>query len=56
MGFLISIVVAFAYFLFIILADAARERASLRPELLVWFPNVLFLGLGVWMFCRLARR
>jgi lipopolysaccharide export system permease protein len=55
-GFLISIVVAFSYFLFIILADAARESAQLRPELLVWLPNVLFIGLGVWMFRRLARQ
>jgi lipopolysaccharide export LptBFGC system permease protein LptF len=28
----------------------------LHPELLVWFPNVLFLALGIWMFRRLSRQ
>ena len=56
MGFLISILVAFSYFLFIILAHAVRESASMHPQLLVWFPNVLFLGIGAWLFRRLARQ
>ena len=56
MGFLISIIVGFSYFLFIIMANALRETASMRPELLVWFPNVLFLAIGALMFRRLARQ
>lgn len=56
MGFLISLVVAFFYFLFIILADTLRANPMMHPELLVWFPNVLFLGIGAWMFRRLARQ
>ena len=47
MGFLISIVVAFSYFLFIIMAHAVRENPAMHPELLVWLPNVIFIGLGV---------
>ncbi len=56
MGFLISLVVAFAYFLFIIIADTLRSNPSVHPELLVWLPNVVFLALGGWMFRRLALR
>lgn len=56
MGFLLGLIVAFFYFLFIILADAVRGSPALHPELLVWFPNVLFIGLGLWMFRRLARQ
>ncbi|HMJ05903.1 MAG TPA: LptF/LptG family permease [Chthoniobacterales bacterium] len=56
MGFLISLVVAFAYFLFIIMANTLRSNPSVHPELLVWLPNVLFLGFGAWMFRRLARQ
>ena len=56
MGYLLSLVVAFFYFLFIIVADTLRGNPAVRPELLVWFPNVLFIGLGIWMFRRLARR
>ncbi|MGZ4966689.1 MAG: LptF/LptG family permease [Chthoniobacterales bacterium] len=56
MGFLISLVVAFGYFLFVIAADALRARPQLHPEYLVWFPNVLFLVLGAFLFRRLARQ
>jgi lipopolysaccharide export system permease protein len=56
MGFLISLLVAFFYFLFVIMADTLRSNPRVHPELLVWFPNVLFLGIGVWMFRRLARQ
>jgi lipopolysaccharide export system permease protein len=51
-----SLVVAIAYFLFIIIADTLRSNPGVHPELLVWFPNVLFLVLGAWMFRRLAKR
>lgn len=56
MGFLISLLVAFGYFLFVIAADALRAKAYLHPEYLVWFPNVLFLLLGLFLFRRLARQ
>ncbi|MFN2508448.1 MAG: LptF/LptG family permease [Chthoniobacterales bacterium] len=56
MGFLIGLVVAFSYFLFVILADTLSANAKLHPELLVWFPNVLFLSLGAWLFQRLRRQ
>ncbi|MDQ6655354.1 MAG: LptF/LptG family permease, partial [Verrucomicrobiota bacterium] len=56
MGFLISLVVALFYFLFIIAADTLRASPKMHPELLVWFPNLLFLAIGAWMFRRLARQ
>ena len=55
-GFLISLIVAFGYFLFVIAADALRGNRNLHPEYLVWFPNVLFLVLGMILFRRLARQ
>ena len=55
-GFGLALIVAFFYFLFIIIADTLRTRPEFHPELLVWFPNVLFLALGAWMFRRLARQ
>ena len=55
-GFAASLVIGVFYFLFIIVADTLRANAKLHPELLVWLPNVLFLGLGLWMFRRLSRR
>jgi lipopolysaccharide export system permease protein len=55
-GFGASLVIGVFYFLFIIVADTLRSNARLHPELLVWFPNVLFLGLGIWLFRRLGKQ
>jgi lipopolysaccharide export system permease protein len=55
-GFLMSLVVAVSYFLFIILADTIRGNPKFYPEYLIWFPNVLFIGLGFWLYRRLARQ
>ncbi len=56
MGFLLSLIVAFTYFLFVIAADTLRGNPKMHPEWLVWFPNVLFLAIGVLLFRRLARQ
>ena len=42
--------------LFVILGDTLRATPSVHPELLVWFPNVLFGVLGIFLFRRLARQ
>ena len=55
-GFAASLVIGVFYFLFIIVADTLRANPKLHPEFLVWLPNVLFLGLGLWMFRRLSRK
>ncbi|HEY0368654.1 MAG TPA: LptF/LptG family permease [Chthoniobacterales bacterium] len=56
MGFLLGLVVAFSYFIFVIAADTLRGSPRVHPELLVWIPNVLFIAIGVLLFRRLARR
>jgi lipopolysaccharide export system permease protein len=55
-GFAMGLIVAIAYFLFVILGDTLRASPGLHPELLVWFPNVLFGALGLLLFRRLARQ
>ena len=55
-GFAMGLIVGFTYFIFIIIADTLRANPKMHPELLVWFPNVLFLVLGAWMFQRLRRQ
>ena len=55
-GFLLSVVVAFVYFIFILIADAVKENPKAHPELLIWLPNVLFIGLGLWLFYKLSRK
>lgn len=55
-GFLFSLIVAFVYFFFIIIADTLRDNPNARPEILIWLPNVIFLGLGAVLFWRLSKK
>lgn len=55
-GFALSLVIAFGYFFLIIIADTLHENAHAFPVLLVWLPNLIFTGVGIWLFSRLARR
>ena len=55
-GFLLSLVVAISYFLFVIIADTLRSNPKLHPEYLVWFPNVLFIALGIFLCVRFSQR
>lgn len=55
-GFALSLIIASVYFLFIILADTFREDAKAFPHLLMWLPNIVFVGLGLMLYRRLSRR
>ncbi len=55
-GFLLSLLVAFVYFLFINIADTMKNNPRAHPEMLVWSPNVFFIGIGLVLFYRLSRR
>jgi lipopolysaccharide export system permease protein len=55
-GFATGLIVAIFYFLFIIIADTMRGNAKIHPELLVWFPNVLFIVIGAYLFRRLSKQ
>lgn len=55
-GFAISLIVAFTYFFFIIMADTFRGNAAAFPALLIWAPNVIFMTLGAILFWRLAKK
>jgi lipopolysaccharide export system permease protein len=55
-GFLLSLVIAIVYFLFIIIADTFRDKPSAMPHLLMWLPNIIFIGLGLILFFRLSRK
>jgi lipopolysaccharide export system permease protein len=55
-GFILSLGVAFSYFVLIILIDTVRDKPVWHPELLIWAPNLIFMTLGGWLFYRLSRR
>lgn len=55
-GFALSLIIAFTYFFFIIMADTFRNNPAAHPAVLIWVPNVLFFALGSYLFSRLAKR
>ena len=55
-GFAISLGLAFGYFFFVVLAEMLRNDAQFYPYLLLWIPNVLFIGAGTWLLLRLDYR
>ena len=55
-GFALSLIVAFSYFFFILMADTFRGKAEAFPQVLIWIPNLVFFGLGTVLFFRLSKR
>jgi lipopolysaccharide export LptBFGC system permease protein LptF len=55
-GFALSLVIAFTYFFFIIMADTFRGNPAAHPTLLIWIPNILFITLGTVLFWRLSKK
>jgi LPS export ABC transporter permease LptF len=55
-GIALSLVVAFSYFICIVLTDNVKHKPDLHPEFLIWLPNFVYLMLGGTLFVRLARR
>jgi lipopolysaccharide export system permease protein len=55
-GIALSLVVAFSYFITIVLTDNVKHKPNLHPEFLIWLPNAVYLALGAGLFSRLARR
>lgn len=55
-GFAMSLLVGIVYFLLMTIAEMMRSKEHLFPHLLVWLPNIIFLGLGLYMFRRLSAK
>ena len=55
-GFMLSITIAFVYFLLMILIDTVHSKPKWHTEYLIWAPNLLFLSMGGVLFHRLSRR
>lgn len=55
-GFALSLGTGLLYMMLILVGDVMSDRPSVFPHLLVWSPNLIFLGLGFWLFARLSRK
>jgi lipopolysaccharide export LptBFGC system permease protein LptF len=55
-GFALSLITATVYIGFIIFGDTINDKPGSHPHLVMWLPNLLFLGIGGWLFYKLSRR
>ena len=51
----IALVIAMTYYFLIIMVSWLEDVPSLRPDLLIWLPNLIFQGVGFWMIYRASR-
>ncbi len=52
----LAVALALSYYFLTIVIGWLGDRPQLRPDLLLWVPNLIFLGLGLWMFWRIDRQ
>lgn len=52
----LSLAVAIGYFLFFIIADETQGANLFMTKVLMWLPNVVCLGLGIFLFRRATKR
>ena len=55
-GFVLSLITAVVYLVFIFFADGQNSHPGIYPHLLMWVPNVVFLTIGAVLFYRLSKR
>lgn len=55
-GFVFSLLIAVVYYVLLTMAQMRREEPELYPHILVWIPNILFIGLGIALFLRVSRK
>jgi len=51
----IALIIAMTYYFLIIIVSWLEDIPALRPDLLIWLPNLIFQGIGFWMIYRASR-
>ena len=54
-GLLLSLLLGFGFYVFLVLTDSMDRQTALHPEFLVWLPNVLYQGGGLWALGRIEK-
>ena len=52
----LAVILALSYYFLTVVVGWLDRHPEYRPDLLLWLPNLIFLGLGLWLFHRLDRR
>lgn len=51
----IALVIAMSYYFLMIVVSWFEESVALRPDLLIWLPNIIFQGVGFYLIRRASR-
>jgi lipopolysaccharide export system permease protein len=51
----VALALAMTYYFITVIIGWLENRPELRPDLLIWLPNLIFLGVGLWLFWRVDR-
>lgn len=51
----LAVILALAYYLLMVMVGWLDQHPEYHPELLMWLPNIMFLGLGAWLLTKLDR-
>ena len=49
-GVLLTLAIVMLYWLLVTLGKALKTHTGLYPELIIWAPNMIFQGVGFWLF------
>lgn len=55
-NFAVAVGLTLAYYLMTVLIKILDGRPELRPDLLLWLPNLLVIGFAAWLMVRIERR
>lgn len=55
-NFGLAVALALGYYFLTVMVGWLDRHPEYRPDLLLWLPNLIFLGVGGWLFRRLERR
>jgi lipopolysaccharide export system permease protein len=52
----LAVLLALGWYFLTFTISLLDQHPEYRPDLLLWLPNLIFIGLGLWLFQRLDRR
>ena len=51
----VAVLLALGYYVLTVMVGWLDRHPEYRPDVLLWLPNLIFLGLGVWFFRRIEK-
>ena len=55
-NFAVALILTLGYYLLTVAVKALDRHPEYRPDLLIWVPNLLIIGLAVWLFTRIEKK